>query len=345
MASLLASRCLRLTRIGKLCWSTQATALSPLTVKSKSFLHTSEWHGVKDERYKHFPVKWDPMLPANTFKNKVAFVTGGGTGLGKGMVTMLSNLGARVAISSRKIDVLKKTAEEVSKLSHSEILPVAADVRDPAAVKNAVDECVAVFGLPDIIINNAAGNFISPTERLSPNGWKTVTDIVLNGTANVTLDIGKRLITAKKGATFLAITTVYAKTGSGFVAPSASAKAAVETLTKSLSAEWGRYGMRFNCIAPGPIETKGAFSRLMPDPSFKDKMLDRVPVGRFGEIPELANLAMYLVSDYSSWMSGAVIPFDGGESVNMAGEFNVLQAITKEQWDQIEAGIRKMKGS
>jgi len=254
-------------------------------------------------------------------------------------------LGARVAISSRKIDVLKKTAEEVSKLSHNEILPVAADVRDPEAVKNAIDECVSVFGLPDMRINNAAGNFISPTERLSANAWKTVTDIVLNGTANVTLDIGKRLVASKKGAAFLAITTVYAQTGSGFVVPSAAAKAGVEIMTRSLSAEWGRYGMRFNCIAPGPIETKGAFDRLMPDPKFKEKIIDRIPAGRLGEIPELANLAMYLVSDYSSWMSGAVIPFDGGESVNLAGEFNNLSAISKEQWDQIEASIRTVKGS
>ncbi|XP_022340021.1 2,4-dienoyl-CoA reductase [(3E)-enoyl-CoA-producing], mitochondrial-like [Crassostrea virginica] len=292
-----------------------------------------------------FPAMSTPMLPQETFKGKTAFITGGGTGLGKGMTTMLSQLGAQVVITSRKLPVLEKTAQEISDMTGNKVLAVAADVRDPESVKAAVDKCESEFGLPNIVINNAAGNFIAPTERLSPNAFRTVVDIVLNGTAIVTLELGKRLIKANQGASFLSITTIYTASGSGFVTPSASAKIGVEGLTKSLASEWGRYGMRFNCIAPGPIETKGAFSRLDPTGQFKDKLIDVLPVGRLGEVPEIANLACYMVSDYASWMSGSIIRFDGGEYVMRAGEFNDLRVVTNEQWDQLEAMIRKTKGS
>uniref|UniRef100_A0A674GZN4 2,4-dienoyl-CoA reductase 1 n=1 Tax=Taeniopygia guttata TaxID=59729 RepID=A0A674GZN4_TAEGU len=219
------------------------------------------------------------------------------------------------------------------------------DVRDPVSVKNAVAETIQVAGHPDVVINNAAGNFISPSERLSANAWRTITDIVLNGTAFVTLEIGKELIKAQKGAAFLAITTIYAESGSGFVLPSASAKAGVEAMSKSLAAEWGRYGMRFNVIQPGPIKTKGAFSRLDPTGAFEKKIIERIPCGRLGTIEEISNLAAYFCSDYASWVNGAVIRMDGGEYVSMAGEFNDLKRVTKEQWDMMEAMIRKTKGS
>ncbi|KAH0617585.1 hypothetical protein JD844_015994 [Phrynosoma platyrhinos] len=199
------------------------------------------------------------MLPPDTFQGKVAFITGGGTGLGKAMTSALSSMGAECVIASRKLDVLKKTAEEISSKTGNKVHAVQCDVRDPASVSNAVAQLIDVAGHPSVIINNAAGNFISPSERLSANAWRTITDIVLNGTAFVTLEIGKQLIKAKKGAAFLAITTIYAESGSGFVTPSASAKAGVEALCKSLTAEWGRYGMRFNVIQPGPIKTKVQF--------------------------------------------------------------------------------------
>uniref|UniRef100_A0A8C2RHK1 2,4-dienoyl-CoA reductase 1 n=1 Tax=Capra hircus TaxID=9925 RepID=A0A8C2RHK1_CAPHI len=205
---------------------------------------------------KFFPPFPKVMLPPNSFQGKVAFITGGGTGLGKGMTTYLSSLGAQCVIASRKIDVLKATAEQISSQTGNKVHAIQCDVRDPDMVQNTVSETIKVLGHPDIVINNAAGNFISPSERLSPNAWKTITDIVLNGTAFVTLAIGKELIKAQKGASFLAITTIYAETGSGFVVPSASAKAGVEALNKSLAAEWGKYGMRFNVIQPGPIKTK-----------------------------------------------------------------------------------------
>ncbi|KAF5905720.1 2,4-dienoyl-CoA reductase, mitochondrial, partial [Clarias magur] len=274
-----------------------------------------------------FPPFEGVMLPPGTFKNKVAFITGGGTGLGKGMTTALSTLGAQCVIASRKLDVLQQTAEEISNQTGNKVHAVQCDVRDPASIKAAIDQLVTDVGLPDVVINNAAGNFISPSEKLSANAWKTITDIVLNGTAYVTLDIGKRLIKAQKGAAFLAITTIYAESGSGFVMPSASAKAGVEALCKSLAAEWGRYGMRFNVIQPGPIKTKGAFSRLDPMGVFEKSMTERIPVGRLGTSGEIANLAAYLCSDYASWVSGAVIRMDGGEYVFMAGEFNSLSKV------------------
>ncbi|CAI9546660.1 unnamed protein product [Staurois parvus] len=246
------------------------------------------------------------MLPPNTFKGKVAFITGGGTGLGKGMTMALSRLGAECVISSRKLDVLKETAAEISTETGNKVHALQCDVRDPESVKKAIAEMIEVAGHPNVVINNAAGNFISPSERLSANAWRTITDIVLNGTAYVTLEVGKQLIKAGKGAAFLAITTIYAESGTGFLVPSASAKAGVEAMCKSLAAEWGKYGMRFNVIQPGPIKTKGAFSRLDPTGSFEAAMPERIPCGRLGTVGELANLAVYLCSDYANWVSGAV---------------------------------------
>ncbi|XP_018431780.1 PREDICTED: 2,4-dienoyl-CoA reductase, mitochondrial [Nanorana parkeri] len=292
-----------------------------------------------------FPVHQNVMLPPDTFKGKVAFITGGGTGLGKGMTTALSRLGAECVISSRKLDVLKDTAAEISAETGNKVHAIQCDVRNPESVTKAVAELIEVAGHPNVVINNAAGNFISPSERLSANAWRTITDIVLNGTAYVTLEVGRELIKAGKGAAFLAITTIYAESGSGFVVPSASAKAGVEALCKSLAAEWGRYGIRFNVIQPGPIRTKGAFSRLDPTGAFAADMIKRIPCGRLGTVEELANLAVYLCSDYANWVSGAIIRMDGGEYVYMAGEFNSLQKVTKEQWDMMEKLIRKTKGS
>ncbi|XP_061571449.1 2,4-dienoyl-CoA reductase, mitochondrial [Cololabis saira] len=292
-----------------------------------------------------FPPLEGPMLPAGTFQGRVAFITGGGTGLGRAMTTTLSQLGARCVIASRKLDVLQKTADEISSRTGNQVHPVQCDVRDPEAVSRCVDQMEVLTGLPDVIVNNAAGNFISPSERLTPNGWRTITDIVLNGTAFVTLELGKRLIRDQRGASFLAITTTYAETGSGFVVPSAAAKAGVEALYKSLAAEWGRYGHRFNIIQPGPIKTKGAFSRLDPTGAFEKATIQRIPTGRLGKPAELANLAAYLSSGYASWISGAVIRFDGGELVSMAGEFNELRKVTPDQWDLMEAMIRGTKGS
>ncbi|KAM8826503.1 2,4-dienoyl-CoA reductase [(3E)-enoyl-CoA-producing], mitochondrial isoform 3-T3 [Synchiropus picturatus] len=297
------------------------------TSLQRSWLHCSAALGKAPPQAVHFPPSEGVMLQPGSFSNKVAFITGGGTGLGRAMTSTLSQLGARCVIASRKLDVLQQTAREISSETGNQVHAVQCDVRDPGAVASAVDQMESLTGLPNVIINNAAGNFISPTERLSPNAWRTITDIVLNGTAYVTLELGKRLIKSQRAASFLAITTIYAESGSGFVVPSASAKAGVEALHKSvrpltslnseshynsesvsrsLAAEWGRYGLRFNIIQPGPIHTKGAFSRLDPTGQFSGQMLKRLPVGRLGQPQEIANLAAYMSSDFATWMSGAV---------------------------------------
>merc|ERR1719383_1627293 len=288
---------------------------------------------------KYFPIRKDTMLPTDTYKDKVVLVTGGGTGLGKGMSLKFSHLGAKVAIASRRLPVLEKAAEEISKETGNVVLPVQLDVRNPDAIKTAIDQIESELGLPTVVINNAAGNFISPTERLSPNAFQTIIDIVLKGTAFLTLDVGKRMIKQKKGGVFLAITTHYTNEGSGFVVPSACAKSGVETMCKSLGVEWGRYGIRFNCIAPGPIETEGAFSRLDPTGEGAKLMMDGIPEGRLGEIEEISNLATYLCSDFASWINAETVTFDGGEFRSLAGEFNKLRMVSDEQWDMMEAVI------
>ncbi|ETK76878.1 hypothetical protein L915_16778 [Phytophthora nicotianae] len=281
------------------------------------------------------------MLPPGTFKGKVALVTGGGTGLGKGIATKLSDLGATVAIMSRKKGVVEVAAKEIQALTGNAVIPLTGDVRDADQVKKALDELDEQAGVPTVVVNNAAGNFISPFERLNSKGFGTIVDIVLKGTANVTLDAGKRMIQHEQGGVFLNITTTYAETGSGYVVPSAAAKAGVSAMIKSLAVEWGKYGIRFVGIAPGPIKTKGAFDRLDPSGAFEEVMIQNNPLKRFGEVDELANLASYMTSDYASWLNGEIVRFDGGETVSNAGEFNMFGTVSKEKWDDLEAAIRE----
>lgn len=290
---------------------------------------------------KYFPVRRDTMLPPETYKDKVVLVTGGGTGLGKGMSLKFSHLGAKVAIASRRLPVLEAAAKEITAETGNVVMPVQLDIRNPEAVKEAVDRVEAELGLPAVVIHNAAGNFISPSERLSANAFQTIIDIVLKGTGFLTLDVGKRMIKQKTGGVFLAITTHYTNEGSGFVVPSACAKSGVETMAKSLGVEWGRHGIRFNCIAPGPIETEGAFGRLDPTGSAAEHMLNTIPEGRLGEIEEIANLATFMCSDYASWVNAETVTLDGGEFRSLAGEFNKLREVTDEQWDFMESLIRK----
>ncbi|KAJ0402864.1 hypothetical protein P43SY_000478 [Pythium insidiosum] len=286
------------------------------------------------------PAVTKTMLPRGTFDGKIALVTGGGTGLGKGIASKLSDLGATVAIMSRKRGVVDLAAQEIEEKTGNRVIALVGDVREADQVKAALDELDELAGLPSIVVNNAAGNFISPFERLNAKGFGTIVDIVLKGTANVTLDAGKRMIRADQGGVFLNITTTYAETGSGYVVPSAAAKAGVSAMIKSLAAEWGKYGIRFVGIAPGPIKTKGAFDRLDPTGAFEETLLRNNPLGRFGEIDELANLATYLTSDYASWMNGEIVRFDGGETVLNSGEFNMFGQVPTERWDEIEATIR-----
>ncbi len=284
------------------------------------------------------------MLREDAFKGKVIVVTGGGTGLGRSMTEVFMKLGASVMITSRKEDVLQKTCEELNALGKGKASYAVCDVRNNDQVEAAIEKAWTELGPIDCWLNNAAGNFISPTERLSHRAFDTIVDIVLKGTYNCTLAMGKKWIAEKRQGTFLNIVTTYAWTGSGYVVPSACAKAGVLALTRSLAAEWAKYGIRSNAIAPGPFPTQGAWSRLFPDELAKKiDPLERIPMKRFGEHPELANLAAYLLSDYSAYVNGEVVTIDGGEWLQGGGEFNNLSHVPEPMWDQIERMVRGKK--
>ena len=283
------------------------------------------------------------LMPAGTFSGKVAIVTGGGTGLGRSMSKYLLELGATVVITSRKIDVLTKTAEELSTETGSRCIPIVCDVRDYDAVEAMLQQAIAQCGKVDMLVNNAAGNFISPTERLSHRAFDSVVDIVLKGTYNCTLACGKYWIENKLPASVLNIVTTYAWTGSGYVVPSACGKAGVLALTRSLAVEWGKYQIRLNAIAPGPFPTEGAWSRLVPPGMEEDfAMAKKNAIGRLGDHQELANLAAYLLSDFAAFMTGEVVVLDGGEWIKGAGEFNMLDKLPQQLWDMMEM-MRKKK--
>ena len=286
----------------------------------------------------------EPMFKADELKGKTILITGGGTGLGRSMTEYFMTLGANTIIASRKQEVLDQTAEELRKSTGGKILPIACDVRKPLEVEKVLEAGVAEFGEVNGLLNNAAGNFISPTERLSPKAFDVIVDIVLKGSYNCSLIFGKYWINKGIPATMLNIVTTYSWTGSGFVVPSAVAKAGVLSLTRSLAAEWAKYKIRTNAIAPGPFPTTGAFSRLFPE-GLKEKIdpLKRIPLKRYGEHQELANLAAYLMSDFSAYVNGEVVTIDGGEWLYNAGEFTGLEAVPEEMWDFIEQQVRGKK--
>ncbi len=285
------------------------------------------------------------MMQADALKGKTIVVTGGGSGLGKAMTTYFLELGANVVISSRNQEKIDNTARELEAETGGSVLAVPCDVRHYDQVEALVKQANDTFGSVDILVNNAAGNFISPTERLSSNAFDTIIDIVLKGTKNCTLAFGKHWIEQKQTQkVVLNIVTTYAWTGSAYVVPSATAKAGVLAMTRSLAVEWAKYGMRFNAIAPGPFPTKGAWDRLLPG-NLKEQfdLAKKVPLKRVGAHQELANLAAYLVSDFSAYINGEVITIDGGEWLKGAGQFNLLEDIPEELWDMLEAMIRAKK--
>lgn len=281
------------------------------------------------------------MLKSDALKGKTIIITGGGTGLGKSMGKYMLALGANLVITSRKKEVLDKTELELERETGGSVLAVACDVRKYEEIVNVITETEKRYGQIHGVLNNAAGNFISPTERLSHRAFDIVVDIVLKGTYYMTLAMGKHWIANKQPGTFLNIVTTYAWTGSGYVVPSACSKAGVLALTRSLAVEWAKYNIRSNAIAPGPFPTEGAWSRLLPgDLVSKFNPAERIPLKRVGEHQELANLAAYLMSDFSAYINGEVITIDGGEWLRNGGEFSHLESITAEQWDQLE----KMRG-
>lgn len=276
------------------------------------------------------------MFHPHLLKDKRVLITGGGTGLGKGMAQRFLELGATVHICGRREDVLEKTAAELSKKAQGNIHAIACDVRNLDAVE-AMIELIWSEAPLDILVNNAAGNFIARTEELSPGAWNSVIGIVLMGTLHCTMACGRRWLREKKNATVLSISATYAPVGSAYVVPSAVSKAAVEALTRSLAVEWGDRGIRLNAIAPGPIPTQGAFSRVLPRPELESLALERNPLHRFGTVEELANLAAFLVSDGSGYINGEVVRMDGGEFLQGAGEFSSLgRTLKEEDWQAMK---------
>jgi NAD(P)-dependent dehydrogenase (short-subunit alcohol dehydrogenase family) len=273
------------------------------------------------------------MFRSDLLHSKRILVTGGGTGLGKGMAERFLELGAEVYICGRREEILKSTAAELA--AKGPIHALACDVRNLDAVETMIETIWRSAPL-DILVNNAAGNFIARTEELSPRAFESVIGIVLMGTLHATMACGRRWLKAAHPGTVLSISATYAPVGSAYVVPSAVSKAGVEALMRSLAVEWGNRGIRMNCIAPGPIPTQGAFSRVLPRPELETLALDRNPLHRFGTIAELANLAAFLVSDGSAYINGEVIRMDGGEFLQGAGEFsNLGRVLTDKDWEAL----------
>lgn len=276
------------------------------------------------------------MFQSDLLLNQRILITGGGTGLGKAAAQRFLELGAEVYICGRREDVLAATERELRERTGGRIHARRCDVREATAV----DEMISVIwndGPLDVLMNNAAGNFLARTEELSLGAFQSVVGIVLMGSLHTTLACGRRWLEAKHPAVVLNVTTTYTTTGSAYVVPSAVAKAGVEALTRSLAVEWGNRGIRMNAIAPGPIPTEGAFSRLLPRPELERAARFRIPSGRFGTTEEFANLAAFLVSDGSGYINGEVVTMDGGEWLQGAGEFTALgRQLTEQEWERMK---------
>lgn len=283
------------------------------------------------------------IFSAELLQSRSIIITGGGTGLGRAMAERFLQLGAKVVIASRREELLKTAAAEMTAAHGGEVLPIACDVRDPEAVDRMIATAWDHFGGIDGLVNNAAGNIASPTERLSHRAVDSVLGIVLHGSFYCTLALGKRWLEAGRKGRVLSIVTTYAEGGSAYVVPSAAAKAGVLAMTRSLAVEWGARGITCNAIAPGPFPTKGAWERLLPDPSLLDEAIDRIPLRRPGELIELTNLAAFLMSDAAQYINGDCITIDGGEKLKGAGQFSWMGSLTPAQWAALEASARRAK--
>ncbi len=283
------------------------------------------------------------MFQHDLLKGRAIFLTGGGTGLGRSMALRFAELGARMFLVGRREEPLRETCEEILRLGGAAAFTTC-DVRDYAAVETAVAQAEQQFGEINALVNNAAGNFIARTEKLSPNAFNSVVGIVLNGSFHCTQALGKRWIAQKLGGNVLNIVTTYAAAncGSAFVVPSACAKAGVLAMTTSLAVEWAKYHIRLNAIAPGPFPTEGAWSRLMPSKQFEEDSKAKHPLKRFGRHEELANLAAFLLSDMAEYINGECVVIDGAQWLRGAGEFNDLMLLPESAWETMEA-VRQKK--
>jgi NAD(P)-dependent dehydrogenase (short-subunit alcohol dehydrogenase family) len=282
------------------------------------------------------------VFQRDLLKGRAIFITGGGTGLGRSMALRFAELGARMFLVGRREEPLRETCAEILRLGGAAAFTTG-DIRDYAAVEAAVAQAEQQFGKINALVNNAAGNFIARTERLSPNAFNAVVGIVLNGSFHCTQAIGKRWIAQRLGGNILNIVTTYAAAncGSGFVVPSACAKAGVLAMTTSLAVEWAKYHIRVNAIAPGPFPTEGAWSRLMPSKQFEEHSKEKHPLKRFGRHEELANLAAFLLSDMAEYINGECVVIDGGQWLRGAGEFNDLMLLPGSAWETMEAARQK----
>ncbi len=281
------------------------------------------------------------MFKDDLLSGKRILVTGGGTGIGRNMARRFMELGAAVAICGRREEVLAETSEDLAKETGGRIDYRSCDIRDAATVEDFLDWLWA-GGAPDGLVNNAAGNFIARSEELSPGGYNAVVNIVLNGTAYMTMGCGRRWLAEGHKASVLSIVTSYAWTGSGYVLPSAMAKAGVLAMTRSLAVEWGPRGIRCNAIAPGPFPTKGAWDRLLPLPKLAEQIESRIPLRRVGDHQELADLATYLMADGSGYINGEVVTIDGGEWLQGAGQFTFVgEQLTDEDWASLRPNKKR----
>lgn len=281
------------------------------------------------------------MFQQGLLKNKTILITGGGTGLGKSMALRFAELGANIVLMGRRQEVLESAAREIEKKGTTVFFKTA-DVRKYDEVEAVFDAADKALGGVDVLVNNAAGNFISPTELLSPNAFNSVVGIVLNGSFHCTQAAGRRWINQQRGGRVLSMVTTYAWTGSAYVVPSVCAKAGVLAMTRSLAVEWAKYKIRLNAIAPGPFPTEQAWANLVP-PGFEEKWRKRIPLGRTGRHEELANLAVFLVSDYADYINGECVTIDGGEWISGAGEFNMLTEMTPEDWAKMAERFAKSR--
>jgi NAD(P)-dependent dehydrogenase (short-subunit alcohol dehydrogenase family) len=282
------------------------------------------------------------MFQKDMLKDRAIFLTGGGTGLGRSMALRFAELGAHLFVVGRREQPLMEVCDEIHRAGGSAAFATC-DVRDPAAVEAAASAADQQFGRIDTVVNNAAGNFMARTESLSPNAFNAVVGIVLNGSFHCTQTFGKRWIAQKLGGNVLSIVTTYASAncGSGFVVPSACAKAGVLAMTTSLAVEWAKYHIRLNAIAPGPFPTEGAWSRLMPSKQFEEHARDKHPMKRFGRHEELTNLAAFLISGMSEYINGECVVIDGAQWLRGAGEFNDLSLLPDSAWEQMESARAK----